>query len=95
MVWHNSGMPPGITEETIARQSPEAQAIIRALLVDNTELNARIKELERGVKRKTPQNSSLPPHAPHPHARPQPLKRKSQKKRDGGGGVLWGDAVDR
>jgi transposase len=76
-------MPPGITEEIIARQPPEAQAIIRALLADNAELKARIEELERQAKGKTPQNSSLPPSAQHPHARPQPSKRKSKKRRGG------------
>ncbi|MEN6537431.1 MAG: DUF6444 domain-containing protein, partial [Bryobacteraceae bacterium] len=79
----NSGMPLGITEEIIARQPPEAQAIIRALLAEITELKARIEELERRVKGKTPQNSSLPPSTQHPHARPQSLKRKSKKKRGG------------
>ena len=76
-------MPPGITEETIARQPPEAQAVIRALLADNAELKARIEALERQGKGKTPQNSSLPPSSQHPHARPQPPRRKSKKKRGG------------
>jgi hypothetical protein len=49
----NSGMSPGITEEIIARQPPEAQAIIRALLADNAELRARIEALERQAKGKT------------------------------------------
>ncbi len=76
-------MPPGITEEIIARQPSEAQAIIRALLADNAELKARIEELERQAKGKTPQNSSLPPSTQHPHARPQPPRRKSKKRRGG------------
>ena len=76
-------MEAAITEEIIARQPPEAQAIIRALLAENAELRARIEELERQVKGKTPQNSSLPPSSQHPHARPQPPKRKSKKKRGG------------
>ena len=76
-------MSPGITEKIIARQPPEAQAIIRALLADNAELKARIEALERQVKGKTPQNSSLPPSTQHPHNRPQPPKRKSKKKRGG------------
>jgi len=80
---NNSGMLPGITEEIIARQPPEAQAIIRALLAEIVELRARIEELERQVKGKTPQNSSLPPSTQHPHARPQPPKRKSKKQRGG------------
>jgi len=73
----------GITEEIIARQPPEAQAIIRALLAEIAELKARIEELERQAKGKTPQNSSLPPSTQHPHARPQPPRRKSKKKRGG------------
>ncbi len=32
---------------------------------------------------KTPQNSSLPPSTQHPHARPQPPRRKSKRKRGG------------
>jgi transposase len=76
-------MPLGITEEIIARQPPEAQAIIRGLLAEIVALKARIEKLERQVKGKTPQNSSLPPSTQHPHARPQPPKRKSKKKRGG------------
>jgi transposase len=76
-------MSLGIREEIIARQPPEAQAIIRLLLTKIAELEARIEELERQLKGKTPQNSSLPPSTQHPHARPQPPKRKSKKKRGG------------
>ena len=83
MFGDNSGMSPGITEEIIARQPPEAQAIIRLLLAKIAELKARIEALERQAKGKTPQNSSLPPSTQHPHARPQPPKRKSKKKRGG------------
>ena len=83
MFGNNSGMLPGITEEIIARQPPEAQAIIRLLLAKVAELQARIEEIERQAKGKTPQNSSLPPSTQHPHARPQPPKRKSKKKRGG------------
>ena len=76
-------MQAAVTEETIARQTPEAQAIIRLLLARIAELEARIAELERQGKGKTPQNSSLPPSTQHPHERPQPPKRKSKKKRGG------------
>jgi transposase len=76
-------MKAAVTEEIIARQPPEAQAIIRALLAEIAELKARIDELERQAKGKTPQNSSLPPSTQHPHARPQPPRRKSKKKRGG------------
>jgi transposase len=72
-----------VTEEIVARQPPEAQAIIRALLAEIAALRARIEELERQAKGKTPQNSSLPPSTQHPHARPQPPKRKSKRKRGG------------
>jgi transposase len=64
-----------ITDELIARQTPEAQAIIRLLL-------AKIAELETRLN-KTPQNSSLPPSTQHPHAKPVPARSKS-KKRPGG-----------
>ena len=39
--------------------------------------------MEQQAKGKTPQNSSLPPSTQHPHARPQPPRRKSKKKRGG------------
>ncbi len=90
-------MEVAVTEGIIARQPPEAQAIIRLLLAkiaameaENAELRARIEkltvrieELERQSKGKTPQNSSLPPSSQHPHARPQPPRRQSKKKRGG------------
>ena len=83
MFGNNRSMLPGITEEIIARQPPEAQAIIGLLLAKIAELEARIEALERQGKGKTPQNSSLPPSTQHPHARPQSPKRKSKKKRGG------------
>ena len=76
-------MEAAVTEEIVARQPPEAQAIIRLLLAQIAALELRIEELERQVKGQTPQNSSLPPSTQHPHARPQPPKRKSKKKRGG------------
>lgn len=91
------GMEPIITEEIIARQPTEAQAIIRRLLqriaqleAENAELRTRVVELEAKVdalqrqrKGKTPENSSLPPSSRHPHARAQPPKGKSKNKRGG------------
>jgi transposase len=76
-------MEAAVTEGIIVRQSPEAQAIIRLLLARIAELEAQIEELQRQGKGKTPQNSSLPPSTQHPHARPQPPRRKSRKKRGG------------
>ena len=67
------GMEPVVTEERIARQPTEAQGIIRLLLAKIAELEARVEEVQRQVKGKTPQNSSLPPTAPQrfrvPHRR--------------------------
>ena len=71
-----------ITEELIARQPPEAQAIIRALLAQVDELKTRLHELEARAN-KTPQNSSLPPSSQHPHNRPKPPKHNSKRKRGG------------
>lgn len=73
-----------IRQEIIARQSPEAQEIIRGLLAEIARLRVELDELRRQVKGKTPQNSSLPPSTQHPHARPQAEKRKKSKKRRGG-----------
>jgi transposase len=72
-----SGMSqePLVTEELIARQPPESQAIIRLLLAKIAELEARLN--------KTPRNSSLPPSSEHPHAKPTPKTRKSGRKRGG------------
>ena len=77
------GMEPVVTEELIARQPPEAQAIIRALLAKITEMEAELGELRGQVKGKTPQNSSLPPSTQHPHAKPPRKKGKSKKRRGG------------
>jgi transposase len=66
---------PLVTEDLIARQSPEAQAIIRLLLAKINELEARLN--------KTPRNSSLPPSTEHPHAKPAPPKGQSGKKPGG------------
>jgi transposase len=71
-----------ITEDLIARQSPEAQAIIRVLLAQIAALEKRVAELEARLN-KTPQNSSLPPSAQHPHAKGDSGKRRSKRKRGG------------
>ena len=62
-----------ITEDLMARQTPEARAIIRALMAKIAELEARLN--------KTPQNSSLPPSSQHPHDKPKdkPKRKKSKK----------------
>ena len=69
-------MSLNVTEELIARQPPEAQALIRLLLAEIQELKAQLLKL-------TPQNSSLPPSSQHPHAKPDTPKSKSSRKRGG------------
>ena len=76
-------MEPLFTEKQLAGFPAEAQAIIRALLAENAALRAELEELRRQVKGATPQNSSLPPSAQHPHAKPKPRKEKSKRKRGG------------
>lgn len=71
-----------VTEEVIARQPPEARAIIRALLAQVAALTKRVAELEARLG-KSPQNSSLPPSTQHPHAKPASNKPKSKRKRGG------------
>ena len=71
----NTRMTLEITEDLIARQPAEAQAIIRLLLKRLAELEARLD--------KSPQNSSQPPSTQHPHARPPREKKKSKRKRGG------------
>src|SRR5262249_33910683 len=56
------GMSLEVTEELIARQTPEAQAIIRALL-------AKIRQLQ-DLLHQSPRNPSVPPSTEHPHAKP-------------------------
>jgi transposase len=71
-----------VREDLIARQPPEAQAIIRLLLARIAELDARVSELEARLNQ-TPRNSSLPPSTEHPHAKPTPQKERSGKKPGG------------
>ena len=76
-------MEPQVTDEIIARQTPEAQAIIRALLEKIAKMEAELDALRRQMKGKTPQNSSLPPSTQHPHAKSRRERRKSKRRRGG------------
>lgn len=75
-----------ITEELIARQSPEAQVIIRLLLARIAEQDRRIADLEARLH-KTPQNSSLPPGTQHPHAKAPPHERSPGRTGVGSRGI--------
>jgi transposase len=76
-----------VTEDTIARQPPEAQAIIRALLARIEEQDRRLAALEAKLaeSRKTPRNSSLPPSSEHPHAKPAREKQQQASRKNRGG----------
>jgi transposase len=71
----NDGMTMEISDDLIARQTPEAQAIIRLLL-------ERIRALEERLGQ-SPANSSLPPSSQHPHAKPPRPKTKSRRRPGG------------
>jgi transposase len=73
-MWSAKPNPLTIPPELEAEMTPAVRVFVETLL-------DRIAQLESGQK--TPQNSSLPPSTQHPHARPQPPKRKSKKKRGG------------
>jgi transposase len=73
-----TGMSLEITEELIARQSPEAHAIIRALLAQIQQLQDRLNQ--------SPRNSSAPPSTEHPHARPPRPKPPATRRRGGQAG---------
>ena len=82
-------MSPEITEEMIARQPAEAQAIIRLLLAHIAQQDRRIAELESRLKelaarwKLSPRNSSLPPSSEHPHAKPLAHQKVRSQKRTG------------
>ena len=75
--------PTAIPPELDAEMTPAVRAFVQSLLRSIGELEARIEELQRQAKGKTPQNSSLPPSTQHPHAKPPSRKPKSKKKRGG------------
>ncbi|HBO45235.1 MAG TPA: hypothetical protein DD670_15165, partial [Planctomycetaceae bacterium] len=55
-----------IPSELEAEMTPAVRGFVGLLLDRIAKLEARIEELERQVKGKTPQNSSLPPSSQHP-----------------------------
>jgi transposase len=69
-----------IPPEIEAEMTPAVKAFVIAAFA---QLEARIKELEEKVQKLTPQNSSVPPSAQHPHARPKPKRGKNKRKQGG------------
>ena len=64
-----------IPPELEAEMTPAVRAFVQTLWERIAGLEARV-----GMN---PQNSSLPPSAQHPYAKPTPPKRKSKNKRGG------------
>jgi transposase len=75
VIGNNIGMSLDITDELIARQTPEAQAIIRLLLAKLHDLEARLNQ--------DSSNSSKPPSSDPPSAKPAPSKPPTGKKKGG------------
>ena len=67
--------PLTIPPELEAEMTPAVRSFVESLLDRIRKLEARL-----GMN---PQNSSLPPSTQHPHARPQPPRRRSKRKRGG------------
>src|SRR4029079_4047820 len=88
------GMGIVVTDQMMASWPPDAQAVVRLLLARNAQLEARVAEIEARVAElearlnKNSQNSSLPPSATHPHAKPPSKKLRSGRKRRGQPGHL-------
>ena len=76
---HSAGIPP----ELDAEMTPAVRAFVQVLLSRIAELEAQVEQLQRQLKGKTPQNSSLPPSTQHPHAKPPRKKGKSKRQRGG------------
>ena len=65
-----------VTDELLARQTPEARAVIGILVAKIAELEARLG--------RDPSNSSKPPSTQHPHAKPSRQSEKKAKRKSGG-----------
>ena len=74
--------PPPITPEQLATLSPALRMIVRGL-IEHDETRIAPLEAELAEAKKTPRNSSLPPSAEHPHAKPSARRPASKKTRGG------------
>lgn len=68
-----------IPQELLDEMTPAVRAFVESLLGRLVEQERRIAELEAQLA-KTSRNSSKPPSAEHPHAKPEPKKDKSKRK---------------
>lgn len=71
-----------VTDTMLATWPPEAQATVRLLLNQVAELKAEVAELKARLA-KDSTNSSLPPSAMHPHAKPSQQSIRKAKRRGG------------
>ena len=64
---------------------PAVRAFVLALSAEIDQLRAEVRDLTNQLadRRRTPDNSSLPPSTQHPHAKPAPTRPRSRKKRGG------------
>jgi transposase len=69
-----------IHRELLDEMTPAVRAFVESLLGRQVEQERRIAELEAQLA-KTSRNSSKPPSAEHPHAKPEPKKDKPKRKR--------------
>ena len=79
-------IPPDLEEE----MTPAVKAFVLVLLGRIEQLEGKVRELEAKVEkltkkdpRSTPDNSSLPPSAQHPHAKSKARKSKGSQKQTG------------
>jgi transposase len=75
----------GIPPELAAQMTPAVRAYVLTLSAAIDQLRAEVRDLKSQLANRhpTPQNSSLPPSAQHPHAKPTTTRPRSRKKPGG------------
>jgi transposase len=74
--------PPPVSAEDLAATPASVLVLVQWLTARVAKLEARVADLEAKLN-KDSSNSSLPPSATHPHAKPTPPKPKSTRRRGG------------
>jgi transposase len=74
--------PPSVSPEVLAALPAEVLALIQWQARQIAQLQREVAELKDRLN-KNSSNSSLPPSATHPHAKPFPTKVKSKRRRGG------------